>query len=58
MSGHHQDKQANHQQDDITPPELETPELVSLAEFIQQMLPFNALDEALLYPIVGKILIR
>ena len=58
MSGHYQDQQANHQQDDITPPELDTPELVSLAEFIQQTLPFNALDEALLYPIVGKILIQ
>ena len=41
-----------------THPALDTPELVTLAEFIQQTLPFNDLSLDLLYPVIGKILVQ
>lgn len=37
---------------------LETPELVTLAEFIQQTLPFNELPPEILYPVVPQIIVQ
>ncbi|MEP5569545.1 MAG: DUF294 nucleotidyltransferase-like domain-containing protein [Halioglobus sp.] len=37
---------------------LDTPELVTIAEFIQQTLPFNELPEDILYPCIGKIRVQ
>lgn len=37
---------------------LDTPELVTIAEFIQQTLPFNELPPAILYPCISKILVQ
>lgn len=39
-------------------PGLDTPELISIAEFIQQTLPFNELPEELLFPIISRILVQ
>lgn len=39
-------------------PGLETPELVSIAEFIQQTLPFNELAPEILYPSISKIIVQ
>ena len=36
-------------------PGLDTPELISIAEFIQQTLPFNELPEETLYPVISGI---
>ena len=37
---------------------LATPELITIAEFIQQTLPFNELPPNILYPCVAKILVQ
>lgn len=39
-------------------PGLETPELITIAEFIQQTLPFNELPDEALYPVISRILIQ
>lgn len=39
-------------------PGLQTPELITIAEFIQQTLPFNELPEATLFPIISRILVQ
>ena len=39
-------------------PGLETPELITIAEFIQQTLPFNELPEEILYPVISRIIIQ
>ena len=39
-------------------PGLDTPELVTVAEFIQQTLPFNELPEEILYPVISRIVIQ
>ncbi|TDG12132.1 cyclic nucleotide-binding/CBS domain-containing protein [Seongchinamella unica] len=39
-------------------PGLDTPELVTIAEFIRQTLPFNDLAAELLCPVVAKILVQ
>jgi len=41
-----------------TPVELATPELITIAEFIQQTLPFNALAPEILYPAIPRMLIQ
>ena len=37
---------------------LDTPELVTIAEFIQQTLPFNELPDDIVYPCIAKILVQ
>jgi CBS domain-containing protein len=39
-------------------PGLETPELITIAEFIQQTLPFNELPDETLYPVISRIIIQ
>ena len=39
-------------------PGLDTPELISIAEFIQQTLPFNELPEETLYPAISDIVVQ
>lgn len=39
-------------------PGLETPELISIAEFIQQTLPFNELPEEFLFPVISRIVVE
>ena len=39
-------------------PGLDTPELISIAEFIQQTLPFNELPEELLFPVISRIVVQ
>ena len=39
-------------------PGLASPELVTIAEFIGQTLPFNELPRELLYPVIAKILVQ
>ncbi len=39
-------------------PGLETPELITIAEFIQQTLPFNDLPQEILYPVISRIVIQ
>jgi CBS domain-containing protein len=39
-------------------PGLATPELVTIAEFIRQTLPFNELAPETLYPVISKILVQ
>jgi CBS domain-containing protein len=39
-------------------PGLNTPELISIAEFIQQTLPFNELPEELLFPVISRIVVQ
>lgn len=39
-------------------PGLDTPELISIAEFIQQTLPFNELPEELLFPVISRITVH
>ena len=39
-------------------PRLDTPELVTIAEFIQQTLPFNELAPEILYPTIAEILVQ
>lgn len=43
---------------DERPPGLETPELVTIAAFVRQTLPFNELAPETFYPIVSRLVIR
>lgn len=39
-------------------PRLDTPELITIAEFIRQTLPFNELAPEILYPTISEILVQ
>ncbi|QFU75229.1 cyclic nucleotide-binding/CBS domain-containing protein [Halioglobus maricola] len=58
MASESKERKAREADVGVDHPGLDTPELISLAEFIQQTLPFNELAEEILYPIVGKILVQ
>jgi len=44
--------------DEVSYPGLATPELITVAEFIGQTLPFNELPRETLYPIVSRIVVQ